>query len=166
MGAGGGALTGAAIGSVAGPVGTLVGGLAGKEVAEDSNPTVGGAPVEHKVGTGVGAATGVMAGTAIAVGTLAGPVGILAGAAVGALAGGLVGQGVAQMVNPVDEDAFWRENYVRSPEYIQGYTYDDYAPAYRAGYEGYGCHKGSTFESSEPTLRSEWEQTKGASRLT
>ena len=70
------------------------------------------------------------------------------------------------MVNPVDEDAFWRENYVRSPEYIQGYTYDDYAPAYRAGYEGYGRHKGSTFESSEPTLRSEWEQTKGASRLT
>ena len=59
VGATGGAVAGAAIGSVAGPVGTVVGGvvgaiaggLAGKEVAEKSNPTVGGAPSEHKLGS-------------------------------------------------------------------------------------------------------------------
>lgn len=64
VGAAGGAVTGAAIGTmVGGPIGTIAGavvgaiagGLAGKEVAEGTNPTVGGAPSEHKVGTGVGA---------------------------------------------------------------------------------------------------------------
>ena len=66
VGATGGALAGAAAGSIAGPIGTVVGGiigavaggLAGKEVAEKTNPTEGGAPSEHKLGTGVGSAAG------------------------------------------------------------------------------------------------------------
>ena len=72
-GAAGGAAAGAALGSLAGPVGTLaggvigavVGGLAGKGVAESANPTEGGAPSEHKLGTGAGASAGVLAGATV-----------------------------------------------------------------------------------------------------
>ena len=76
------------------------------------------------------------------------------------------GKGVAQAVNPKAEDAYWRDNYNRAPDYMTGYTYDDYAPAYRSGYEAYGRYPGSTFDANEATLRNDWERTKGASRLT
>jgi phage tail tape-measure protein len=73
VGAGGGALAGAVIGTaVAGPVGTaiggvvgaVVGGFAGKEIAEATNPTLGGAPDEHPVAKGTGATAGALAGAA------------------------------------------------------------------------------------------------------
>lgn len=119
----------------------------------------------HPVGTGVGAAGGALAGAAVGT-TMAGPVGTVAGAVVGAIAGGLAGQGIARVVNPKAEDAYWRENYNRSPDYVDGYTYDDYAPAYRQGYEGYSRYNGSSFDANESTLRDEWERAKGNSRLT
>ena len=88
------------------------------------------------------------------------------GAVVGAVAGSAAGKGVSQAFNPKAEDAYWRDNYNRAPGYIDGYTYDDYAPAYRTGYEAFGNHRGTTFEAAESTMRSDWERTKGASRLT
>ena len=101
----------------------------------DDNPDpITGAPGAHPVGTGLGAAAGgVIAGAAA--GTVAGPVGAVAGAAVGAIVGGLAGKGVAEGVNPSDEDAYWRANFEREPYYLAGYGFDDYAPAYRLGYD-------------------------------
>src|SRR3954452_19187752 len=78
----------------------------------------------HPVGSGVGAAAG--AATGAAVGTaVAGPVGALVGAAVGAIAGGLVGHGIAEGVNPTEEDAYWRDNYRNRPYVSADRTYDD-----------------------------------------
>ena len=52
------------------------------------------------------------------------------GAAVGGLAGGAAGHGVARVVNPAAEEAYWRDSYTLAPGYRAGYTYDDYGPAY------------------------------------
>src|SRR5687768_11457652 len=68
----------------------------------------------HPVGTGVGAASGGTVGAVIG-GAVGGPVGAMIGAAVGGLAGGLAGKGIAESVNPSEEDAFWRDNYTSRP---------------------------------------------------
>ena len=78
-------------------------------------------------------AAGAAAGTAGA-----GPIGGAVGAVVGAVAGGLAGKGVAEKVNPTEEDAYWREHHTKEPYYDRNYTYDDYRGAYKTGYEAYG----------------------------
>ena len=76
----------------------------------------------HPVGTGVGAAAGGLAGGVAAgavagavTGTTVGPVGTAIGAVVGAVVGGLAGKGVAEMIDPAAEDAYWRDNYSSRP---------------------------------------------------
>jgi len=83
------------------------------------------------------------------------------------VAGGLAGKGAAERVNPTAEDTYWRDNYNKSPRYKPGYTYDDYAPAYRTGYTGWerAQASGETWDSYEPKLRSDYERNRGASRL-
>jgi hypothetical protein len=116
-----------------------------------------GAPGSHPVGTGIGAAVGGAAAGA-AVGTVAGPVGTAVGAAVGAVVGGLAGKGIAEKIDPTREDAYWRENHNRQA-FAKNRPYDDFAPAYRVGYEGYGTYgaAGKTFEESEAELRRRYE---------
>ena len=72
---------------------------------EANHDPVTGEPGAHPVGTGVGAATGGTVGAVIG-GAVGGPVGAMVGAAVGGLAGGLAGKGVAESVNPTEEDAY------------------------------------------------------------
>ena len=131
-----------------------------------------GALGAHPVGTGLGAAAGGLAGGVAAgavagavTGTVIGPVGTVIGAVVGAVAGGLAGKGVAEMVDPTVEDAYWRENYSSRP-YVAGGNYDDYGPAYRYGVDGYGQYQGRTFEQAEPELMRDWQRAKGSSKLT
>jgi hypothetical protein len=117
-----------------------------------------GAPGSHPVGTGLGAAAGGAAAGAAA-GTIAGPVGTLAGAAVGAIVGGLAGKAIAEKIDPTREDAYWRENHVRQT-WAENRPYDEFAPAYRVGYEGYGQYgaSGKTFAESEDELRRNYEK--------
>jgi hypothetical protein len=134
------------------------------EVRPDANrDPITGAPGAHPVGTGVGAATAAVAGAALG-GAVAGPVGAIVGAAVGGVAGGLAGKGVAEGVNPTQEDAYWRENHASQP-YAKNGTYDDYAPAYRYGYDSAGTHAGRKFDEAENDLQHGWEQAKGNSKL-
>src|SRR4051812_49012093 len=98
-----------------------------RDINRDANrDPLSGAPGAHPVGTGIGAAAGGIAAGA-AVGSVAGPVGTLVGAAVGAVAGGLAGKGVAELVDPTAEDAYWRENYSSRPYVDNAYSYDDYS---------------------------------------
>jgi hypothetical protein len=121
---------------------------AGREqrVATRGSFPISGAPGAHPVGTGVGAAGGAVAGATI---------------------GSMAGKGAAESVNPTAEDSDWRDNYTRTPGYKKDYTYDDYAPAYRTGYTGWERARasGESFDSYEPTLRTEYEKAKGNSRL-
>lgn len=120
---------------------------------------ISGAPGAHPVGTGVGAAAG--GATGAAVGSVAGPVGTLVGAAVGAIAGGLAGKGVAEMVDPTVEDAYWKESYASEPYYSKERGYDFYAPAYRAGYEGRAKYDGRTFDDVEEDLAADYARFQG-----
>ena len=90
---------------------------------------------------------------------------MIAGAAIGAAVGGMAGKGVARAVNPAEEDGYWRTSYLRAPYYTAGRTYDDYAPAYRLGYDSWSRY-GGTYDASEGRLANEWETIKGKSRLT
>ena len=133
--------------------------------AKDANrDPITDAPGAHPVGTGIGAAAGGMAAGA-AVGTVAGPVGTAVGAAVGAVVGGLAGKGVAEMVDPTAEEAYWRETYTRRPYYNKNYTFDDYGPAYRYGVDYYRDNPHSSFEHHEAAMKRDWDKRKLRSRL-
>jgi len=123
-----------------------------------------GAPGAHPVGTGLGAAAGGMAAGAAA-GTVAGPVGTVIGAAVGAIAGGLAGKGIAEVIDPTMEEAYWREEYVNRPYVTKGANFDDYGPAYRYGVEGYSKYPGRKFDEVEAELSRDWQRAKGKSTL-
>lgn len=122
-----------------------------------------GTPGAHPVGTGVGAAAGGAAGAAV--GAVGGPVGMVAGAVVGAVVGGLAGKGVAEGINPTVEDAYWRDQYSRETYYAKDHTYDDYAPAYRTGYEARGRYAGKRFEDVETEIARDYGNNRGSSRL-
>lgn len=136
----------------------------GEERRDPNRDPISGAPGSHPVGTGLGAAAGGMAAGAAA-GTVAGPVGIAVGAAAGAVVGGLAGKGIAEMIDPTAEEAYWRENYATQPYYEKGYTYDDYHPAYRTGWEGRARYAGRSFEEMERELESDYNRYRGSSRL-
>jgi hypothetical protein len=139
-----------------------------KNAPHDKNPAnrdpLSGTPGAHPVGTGVGGASGAVAG-AVAGTAVGGPVGTVVGAVVGAVAGGLVGKGIGEAVNPTEEDAYWRGHYQQEAYYQRGHEYDDYAPAYRVGYESRADHADHSFEQAEDDLKRRYEATRGASPL-
>ena len=140
------------------------------ERTDANRDPISGAPGAHPVGTGVGAAAGGtgagLAGAAIgaALSGPAAPIGAAVGAVVGAVAGGLAGKGVAESVNPTEEDAYWRENYKTRP-YASGATYDEFAPAYRYGWESRNQYRGRKYDEVEGDLERGWDKVKGNSRL-
>ncbi len=133
--------------------------------ADENRDPISGAPGAHPVGVGVGAAAAGATGAAI--GMAAGPIGAAIGGAIGAVAGGLIGKGVAEAVDPTAEEAYWREEH-RSEAYAGGdLTYEDYAPAYRTGYVGYGAYglSGRDFDSAQADLEKDYNTHRGDSRL-
>ncbi len=137
-----------------------------KEERKDANrDPITGAPGSHPVGTGLGAAAGGMAAGAAA-GSIAGPVGTVVGAAVGAIAGGLAGKGIAEMIDPSVEEAYWRENYATRPYVTTGAKFDDWGPAYGYGVDNYAKYPGRSFDDVEADLARDWQRSKGRSSLT
>jgi hypothetical protein len=128
-------------------------------------------PGSHPVGAGVGAAAGGVAGigaviaTGAVLGSVVGPLGTAIGVAAGAVAGALAGKGVAEQINPTVEETFWRENYESRPYVTEGAIREDFAPAYRYGWESRERHPDKTFDDVELDLERDWEQQRGESRL-
>jgi len=133
---------------------------------------------DHPVGTTVGAAGGAVAGVT-AGSVIGGPVGAVVGGVVGAVAGSLVGRGAAETQNPQpedaiaplpeygqQEDAFWRAQHVNEPYYNPQRSYEDYAPAYRMGWEHRARTGQDDFDAHEAALREQWDSFKAQSRLT
>jgi hypothetical protein len=83
----------------------------------------------------------------------------------GAVVGGLAGKGIAEMIDPSAEEAYWRENYDTQPYYEVGYLYEDYHPAYRTGWEGRGRYEGRSFDEVERELEADYNRYRGGSRL-
>src|SRR5687768_13053756 len=63
------------------------------------------------------------------------------------------------------EDKYWRETYEREPYYSRNTTYDDYAPAYRVGWEGASRYSGKHFDDVEADLRHDYDSIRGKSSL-
>ena len=123
-----------------------------------------GAPGSHPIGTGVGAAVGGAAAGAAA-GTVAGPVGTVVGAAAGAIVGGLAGKGVAELIDPTREEAYWRENFRNRPYVRKDSRFEDYGPAYGYGVNSYVKYPERNFDEIEPELARDWDASHGTSRL-
>lgn len=132
----------------------------GKDMNRDP---ITGAPGAHPVGVGAGTAGGALAGAAV--GGMAGPVGAAVGAVAGGIGGAMAGKAAAEKVNPTAEENYWREAHTREPYYASGLTYDDYAPAYRTGWEGAERYRGRRFEDVDSDLERHYEGIKGKSRL-
>jgi hypothetical protein len=138
--------------------------MAHKTLDRDKSTELG----SHPVGTGVGAAAGGLAGAAAAgaiAGSSVGPAGTLVGALAGAVVGGLAGKGIAELVDPSAEDAYWRDTYSTRPYVTPGSTYDDYGPAYRYGVDSYGRYEGRPFDEIETDLERDWSRARGESKL-
>ncbi len=120
-------------------------------------------PDRHAVGTGVGAAGGAATGAAVGA-AVGGPPGALIGAAVGGVIGGFAGRGIAEAVNPVAEDAYWRENYHQRP-YAGGRKYEELEPAYKYGWESRVRHADRGWDQAEGDLATGWTKVRGASTL-
>lgn len=133
------------------------------EKDHDNLDPITGAPGAHPVGTGVGAAAGGAAGAAV--GVLGGPVGIAVGTVVGAVAGGLAGKAAGEAANPTDEDAYWRDQYRKEPYYNASRPYEDYAPAYRTGYEIRSKYADRHFDDIQADLENHYNATRGTSNL-
>jgi hypothetical protein len=134
------------------------------KTADLNRDPISGAPGAHPVGTGLGAAGAGAAGAAI--GAVAGPAGALAGAAIGAVVGGLAGKGVAEMIDPTAEEAYWRDTYATRPYYDATYGYEgDYLPAYQHGWKSRAKYAGKSWDEAEREIEQDWESNRGRSRF-
>ena len=63
-------------------------------------------------------------------------------------------------------EAHWREHHPKQP-FAQGRPFEDFHPAYRAGYEGYSefGENGKSFEETETKLRERYESENGSPQL-
>ena len=127
------------------------------KTGEPNRDPITGAPGAHPVGVGAGAAAGGAAG-AVAGTAIGGPVGAVVGGVAGAIAGGLAGKGVAEMVDPTVETAYWKETYVSQPYYVDGRDWTYYEPAYRTGWEGRTVYDSQTFEDVEDELEANYRR--------
>ena len=153
---------------------TTTGGLSAAGMDTDRDRVVGaanpdvvtGEPGSHPVGVGTGGFAGGAAGVAIGA-AVGGPVGAVVGGIVGAVGGGYAGKGIAESINPTEENAYWEDNHRSASYYESGYDYSDYSPAYRAGYEGFARHaeSGKDYSDVESDLERDYNQNRGNSRL-
>ena len=135
-----------------------------KKSKKNADP-ITGEPGAHPVGTGVGATGGAVTGAALGA-AIGGPIGAAVGTVVGGIAAAYGAHGVAEAMNPTTEaEKYWREQHAKQPFVKPGYKYEDYAAAYRTGYEGFHNYPGKAYEEIESDLALDYEPNKGGSAL-
>ena len=139
----------------------------GKDDFEMHRDPISGEPGAHPIGTGLGAAGGAAAGaaTGAAMGIPGGPVGMAVAGAIGAVVGGLGGKAASEALNPTGEEQYWRAHFDNEPALSDGVAYEDYAPAYRFGYENRERLSAEAFEHVEGELAAQWPEARGESLL-
>jgi hypothetical protein len=113
-------------------------------------------PASQPAGTGVGAASVVVTNTAV---------GGANGGAAGAVIGGMAGRSAAEVVNPIEEEAYWRETFLSRPYADETLGYDHYRPAYRYGWESRKRFPDRRWDQVERELETGWRVNRGSSRL-
>jgi len=71
----------------------------------------------------------------------------------------------ADVLDPQEEDAYWRENFARRPYADGTLGYDQYRPAYRYGWESRARHINRRWDEVERDLERGWREHRGVSRL-
>jgi len=135
----------------------------GKDAEKNVDPLTG-EPGAHPFGAGAGAAGGGVAGAAVG-GAIGGAVGAGVGAVIGGAAGAYGGRGVAEAVNPTQEEAYWREKHSAQAFADKKYSFEHYAPAYRTGYEAVTKYRGKKYEEIEDDLALDYERNRADSPL-
>jgi len=72
---------------------------------------------------------------------------------------------VVEPFNAAAEREFWRKEYWNRPYFTHGTPYEQYAPAFQYGWEGYATHRGKSFNEIEPQLALDWENHRRHSKL-
>lgn len=117
----------------------------------------------NSIAMGGGMAAGVAAGAAIGT-AVAGPVGAIVGGTAGAILGALGGYAAVDAADP--DYTYWKTRHVGQPGVVPDFDYDDdYAAAYRLGYQGRQRYAGQSWEQAEAALERDWAAVKGQSRL-
>jgi len=91
-------------------------------------------------------------------------VGTAAGVAAGAVSA-LVGKVPTPHVDPANEELYWREHHAAEPYFDRNFSFEDYLPAWRVGWEGRRRHAGRKFDEVENDLKAEFHWNRGSSRL-
>jgi|GEM_PF-2711587 len=65
-----------------------------------------------------------------------------------------------------NEEQYWRSNYSTRPYASQSVSYDEYAPAYRYGYDTRRRYQGQRFDDLEKDLARDWDHMRDNSKLT
>jgi uncharacterized protein YjbJ (UPF0337 family) len=75
-------------------------------------------------------------------------------------------KGVAEAVNPTEEEGYWQQNYKSRPYFKAGRDFQDYILAYRYGWESASRmdYHGRRFEDVENDLSRNWSRFRGSSR--
>lgn len=116
-----------------------------------------GEPGAHPVPAGVGAAIGGAAGGLV--GSVGGPIGAAAGVVAGGVLGGYAGKAAGEAEYPTTEEDYWRKNYPSRPYFQRKYSYEDFAPAYKAGWEmEYAEGDGTSWDEREAEARIRWRE--------
>ncbi|MBL8793537.1 MAG: YsnF/AvaK domain-containing protein [Planctomycetia bacterium] len=133
------------------------------KTADRNEDPITGEPGAHPVGVGLGTAGGAAAGAAG--GAVLGPVGAVVGAVIGGVAGGLAGKGVAEAIDPTEEDRYWRKHYRTRPYFNTGEKYETYQPAYHYGISSQQKYATKSFDDAEAGLKRGWNKARGESTL-
>jgi hypothetical protein len=91
---------------------------------------------------------------------MSGALGMAAGAAAA-----LTGRRSDNKIDPAAEEQYWHEQHMNEPYYDAAYSFEDYLPAYRAGWEGRTRFPNRSFEEVERDLEREYSWNRGGSRL-
>lgn len=119
---------------------------------------------DHVLPAGAGAVAAGATGAAIGA-VVAGPPGLVIGAVAGGAIGAVLGDRVAQAADEREELGHFEQIHREMPYYVDGMSWDDYAPAYRYGLDTFRTHGGRAFADAEPELETDWTRARDASRL-
>jgi len=119
---------------------------------------------EREDGDAVGTMSGLAAGAAIGA-VAGGPAGALVGGAAGAIAGLGVARAIEGAIQPDADEAYWRDAHASRPYARADRSYDQFAPAYRYGWESYRHFGPAGWDVAEPSLQRNWAEFRGDSTL-
>lgn len=119
---------------------------------------------DHVFGAGGSALAGGAIGGA-AGGLFAGVPGFAVGAVAGTALGAVFGHKAAEAADRRGDLGHFQQIHQTMPYYIDGMTWDDYAPAYRLGLDSYATRGATPIAQARDALETEWARVGSASRL-